>query len=66
MDEALALVLRRGIGKASLLDSLLVLPVVPSVCARRAARGSRLAIVPPLVIAGQVSLRLAYLDGAPP
>jgi hypothetical protein len=62
VDEALA-PLRRGAGEASLLGLLLVLPVVPSIYA--AARGVRLPILPLLVIAGQVSLWLAYLHGDP-
>ena len=46
-----------------MLGLLLALPVVPSIHA--VARGARLAILPLPVIAGQVSLWLAYLHGNP-
>lgn len=57
MDEALAL-MRRDAGEAPLLVVLMLLPVVLSIYA--GGRGSRLALVPLVVFAGQMSLWFAY------
>ena len=57
MDEALAL-MRRDAGEAPLIMLFLLLPVVLSCYAL--VRGSRLAVVPLVVFAGQLSLWIAY------